>query len=91
MAEGVQLDWHVMWCARHLEPFRAEWPKGAPVAMLELTRRALEMPAIIDAAEADATNIGKALKRFAPICCFVSHDDLRAVYELAGIAPPASG
>lgn len=30
----VTLDWS-LWCARHLEPYRAEWPKGAAVAMGE--------------------------------------------------------
>lgn len=84
---GTVLDWDAMWCARHLEPFRAEWPKGAAVAMVELLRRALAMPAVIDAAKADTEQIDVALRRFAPICCFVSHEDLQAVYALAGVTP----
>lgn len=83
----VTLDWDVMWCARHLEPFRAEWPKGAGVAMLSLAGRAMAMPAVIDAAGADAEQLNVALRRFAPICCFVSADDLAAVYAEAGVTP----
>lgn len=83
----VLLEWDVMWCDRHLEPFRAEWPKGAAVAMLELARRALNMPAIIDAAGADAGNLGASLARFSPVCCFLTADDLAAVYAASGVTP----
>lgn len=85
----IVLDWQVMWCPRHLEPFRAEWPKGAGVAMLALTRRAMAMPAIVDAAGGDADNVSAALRRFAPICCFLPRDDLEAVYAEAGVWPTA--
>jgi len=46
----VDLRWDVMWCARHLEPYRARWPQGAPLAMMRLFDAAVAMPAVAEAA-----------------------------------------
>lgn len=81
-AEGrprVELDWS-LWCPRHLEPYRENWPKGAPLAMLRLFEAAVALPAVADAAKGDAGNLGAALKRFAPLCCFVGKEKLGAIY-----------
>jgi hypothetical protein len=75
----VWLDWS-LWCGRHLEPYRARWPQGAPLAMMRLFDAAVRMPAVIDAAGGRTENLTEALKRFAPLCCFISHDDLEKIY-----------
>jgi hypothetical protein len=51
------LDWEVMWCGRHLEPFRPKWPEGAGVAMMKLFTAAAEMPAIVEASHADVAQL----------------------------------
>lgn len=81
----VELSWDVMWCSRHLEPFRAEWPKGAAVAIVKLFQAAIAMPAIADAAGCDTAKLNEALARFAPVCCFVSAEALAEVYREAGV------
>jgi hypothetical protein len=81
MTDGppITLDWS-LWCARHLEPYRAGWPRGAPLAMIRLFEKAVAMPAVADAAKGDAANLGTALVRFAPVCCFVGKDAMDAIY-----------
>jgi hypothetical protein len=82
----VKLDWS-LWCARHLEPYREQWPKGAPVAMMRLFDAAVKMPAVADAAGNDAANLTTALRRFRPLCCFVGQAVMDAIY--AETAPSA--
>lgn len=79
-AAQVQLTWD-LWCPRHLEPYRAKWPAGAGVAMLRLFDAAVKMPAVADAAGGQAVNLTEALRRFAPLCCFISHEELQAIYD----------
>lgn len=76
----VKLDWS-LWCARHLEPYRAQWPAGAPVAMLRLFDAAVAMPAVTDAAHGDTEQLTAALQRFAPLCCFIPNAKLEAIYD----------
>jgi len=82
----VVLDWSYMWCNRHLEPYRAKWPVGAAVAMVKLFQAAVALPAVIEAVNAadTADELGTALeaglRRFAPVCCFVPHATLAAIY-----------
>jgi hypothetical protein len=82
----IELDFPTMWCRRHWRPFmvRNGLPHGAK-ATVDLFGKAAAMQAIVDAAQADAHNLGDAMRRFAPICCFVSADDLEAVYAASGI------
>jgi hypothetical protein len=80
----LDLSWKVMWCERHLEPYRADWPSGAGVAMIMLFSEAVKMPAIADASNNDARNLGRALERFSPICCFVSHEVIETIYKATG-------
>lgn len=83
----VTLDWS-LWCARHLEPYRAQWPKGASLAMLRLFDAAVRMPAVIDACghppgdpdHADTANLTVALERFKPVCCFVGKEAMTQIY-----------
>lgn len=76
----VQLSWS-LWCPRHLAPYRAQWPKGAAEAMMRLFQAAVKMPAVGDAAGHDANRLTVALQRFAPLCCFIPHEELLAIYE----------
>jgi hypothetical protein len=76
----TELDWKVMWCSRHLDPYRAAWPAGAVQAMVALFGAAARMPAVADAAHGDADQIPAALARFAPICCFVGKQALDRIY-----------
>jgi hypothetical protein len=75
----VILDWS-LWCARHLEPYRAGWPAGSAVAMMRLFEAAVAMPAVSDAAGGDAANLTAALQRFKPLCCFVGKAAMDAIY-----------
>ena len=84
---AVTLDFGRHWCPRHLEPYRAQWPKGAPLAMMRLAEAAAAMPAVIDAAEGDANRLGDALDRFAPLCCFVPAQTLQAIYRETAPGP----
>lgn len=87
-APQVELTWD-LWCARHLEPYRAGWPRGAALAMVRMFEAAAAMPAVADAAHADAAQLTKALRRFRPLCCFIPRDKLEAIYAetLPGEAP----
>lgn len=75
----VQLDWS-LWCARHLEPYRARWPEGAALAMLALFQAAAKMPAVVDAAGGQTGRLTQALQRFRPLCCFVGKAVLDEIY-----------
>ncbi len=81
----VQLDWS-LWCNRHLRPYRAGWPRGAPLAMIRLFNAAVAMPAVVDAAHADANQLTEALHRFRPLCCFVGKEAMDRIY--AETLPP---
>jgi hypothetical protein len=76
----IVLDWD-LWCGRHLEPYHAAWPGGAAVAMVRLCEVAVKMPAVIDASGGDATRITETLQRFRPLCCFITRDQLQAIYD----------
>lgn len=75
----VQLGVWDVFCPRHLEPFRANWPKGYPLAMMWLFQYAASMPAIQDAADRDANKLTAAVREFSPVCCFVPDDVREAV------------
>jgi len=86
----VMLDWS-LWCGRHLEPYRARWPEGAMVAMMRLFDAAVKMPAVAEAAGHKTENLTGALQRFAPLCCFISRDELEAIYAETVLLPPGAG
>ncbi|HLJ99291.1 MAG TPA: hypothetical protein VKU39_05220 [Streptosporangiaceae bacterium] len=76
----IELDWDVMWCPRHIGPYKPKWPAGATVGMLRLFQAAAAMPAVIAAASGDTDRIPAALARFKPVCCFVSKQVLDQIY-----------
>lgn len=79
----VQLEVWTMFCPRHLEPFKQDWPKGYAIALTELFKYAVAMPAISEHAKNDANNIQAALERFKPICCFVPKEVRRSIIKKA--------
>ena len=78
-AATVVVDWS-LWCSRHLEPYRAQWPKGAALAMVRLFDAAVAMPAVVDACGGDTHLLTEALQRFKPLCCFVGQEALDKIY-----------
>lgn len=66
----VQLDWS-MWCHKHLHPLKDGWPHGAGLAMVGLFNAAMADDKITNACDGKAENIGKVLKRFSPLCCYL--------------------
>lgn len=82
---GVALlipEYDVVWCPRHLEPYRAQWPLGGPAGTMRLLQAAWDMDAVRHTAGDEAPeNVAAALIRFAPLCCFVANSDLVMVYR----------
>lgn len=72
----------VIWCPRHLEPYRAQWPLGGPAASMSLLQAAAEMRAVEELAgsDGDPAMLAYALVRFSPLCCFVDPSTLKGIY-----------
>lgn len=72
----------IIWCPRHLEPYRAQWPLGGPAASMSLLQAAAEMRAVQDAAgpDGDPAMLAAALVRFSPLCCFVDQSTLTMIH-----------
>lgn len=92
-APQVEMDFPTHWCPRHLEPFRANWPAGAGLAMVRLAGLAFEHPDIVAAATKDSDGKAKVeslnavLREFSPLCCLVGDAALEPVYREAGVDP----
>lgn len=87
---AVSLDFATTWCPRHLEPFRAEWPRGAGVAMIRLFQAFAENEDAQAMAGGDTMQLGAVTAECSPLCCFVGEDALSAIYAEAGVNPPAA-
>lgn len=78
--QATQLDFSRDICARHREPLRAEWPRGAVRLMVALFQAFATDPRIIAAApkdaegQADAEAIPRLILEFGPLCCFVGDE-----------------
>jgi hypothetical protein len=83
----IGMAWTEVWCKRHSEPFRAEWPKGAALAMIWIFQYAATMSAIHEAAGHDSADLPQALDRFSPLCCFVP-DEVREAITLRALDTP---
>lgn len=68
---AVELDFKFMWCTKHLEPFRATWPRSAALAMTNLFSASAADERIIAAAQGDADRLGPVLREHGPMCCFL--------------------
>jgi hypothetical protein len=81
-AIGLLIPQHdVIWCPRHLEPYRARWPLGGPAASMQLLLAAAEMKTVQEAAgTGEPELLTAALIRFSPLCCFVDYSTLNMIY-----------
>jgi hypothetical protein len=79
---------NIHWCQRHLEPFRAEWPKGYITAAVMLVTRVLQRDDIARAAgynpdtgqSAEVTQLKGVLVEYAPLCCLVGEEVMQKIY-----------
>lgn len=76
------LDWNV-WCSKHLEPFRAEWPKQAMLAMLGLFNAAVRDERVVERSGGDATRLSEVLTEMAPVCCLLGDEVMHLVVGYA--------
>jgi hypothetical protein len=72
--QGPTFEPTIHWCARHLEPFRAEWPVGWPLAMMGLFQESVRNLEIIDAAGGQTEMLDRVLREFSPLCCFLGDE-----------------
>jgi len=49
--------------------------------MMRLFEAAAAMPAVSEACGGDAARLAGALQRFRPLCCFISRENLRRIYD----------
>lgn len=93
----IQLDFTKDFCARHLEPFREEWPKGAAyVMMMTFDRfmadervRAMAPKGPDGLAEGDDDTILMLMGELRPLCCFIPEEEMQEIIAeaLAGAGP----
>lgn len=88
----IKIDPRVHWCARHLEPFRAEWPRGYLVASSALVQEAARREDVLSACgydgSAGSANFGlldRVLREFGPLCCLVG-DETAAKWTALALA-----
>lgn len=79
----IMLDFKRDWCAKHLEPFRENWPEGAAIVMVLMATCALSHPNCHRYTNGDATKINAYLAEFSPICCRLPG---RLIKRVTGIA-----
>lgn len=99
--DRVDLDFKRMFCSRHGEPFRQEWPKGALKTQTSMVERLIvkasaeesaklreEARRLLDRpAEAAISNkeMLEALFSKKPMCCRLGDKIMRGLWERAGI------
>lgn len=81
---AVALEFSTTWCMRHLEPFRASWPDGAAVAMLELFNAFVADARVPELTGGDAMRLAAVVHEWSPLCCFIGDQALEAVYASVG-------
>ena len=84
----VNLTFERMLCARHGEPFRAQWPKGYPIFMVHAFQAVASKPEVAAAVEGDITGLERLLDE-KPACERLTRDELLALYGDAGIGKVA--
>lgn len=67
---NIELDWS-LWCPRHLEPLRKDWPRGCAIAMVTLFKMASEDERVVAACNGDSNNLQGVLKIISPVCCYL--------------------
>jgi len=86
MADAPQLNltFERTLCARHGEPFRAQWPKGFPIFVVKAFQAVASKPEIGEAVEGDITRIEELLDE-RPMCDRLTRDELLTLYGDAAI------
>lgn len=62
---------HTVFCPRHFEPFRANWPNGAQQAIAGIVNAAMHHPEVLNAHGGDAALLSATLNRLKPLCCLM--------------------
>lgn len=73
-----------LFCPRHLEPLRAEWPRGYAGLMMVLFQHAVRDPEILRSCgwkpevpnSADIDRLPAALREFGPMCCRLAEGEM---------------
>lgn len=76
-------EYATVWCPRHLEPYRDQWPLGAPTATLRVLLAAYEMDKVLAEIGPDhePPYVLNALVKFSPLCCFIASSELKMIYR----------
>ena len=93
----IELTPERCFCALHGEPYRADWPSGAPIAMIRLFEVVLESREIRrrrfagELVDDDALTamVAEVLDE-TPACCRISPATLRSIYVDSGVGVKAS-
>jgi hypothetical protein len=85
---AIALDFATHWCPRHLRPYKAGWPSGAPAAMLMLFQAFAEDERAQAMAGGDSMKIAAVALECSPLCCFVGDEKLAAIYAGTNVEPP---
>jgi len=93
----INLDFNTNWCARHLEPFRENWPHGVATAMMLLLHlfvrdeRTLKMAGYAPESDKNANpeHLQALVIECSPLCCFIGDEKMEQVASeaLAGHGP----
>lgn len=82
---GVELDFKRDTCPRHIEPFRADYPKGVAVFMLLMfdsfahDERVLAMAPHDEEGLAESAALPRLVLECAPLCCFIGDEEVTAI------------
>lgn len=78
----VMLTPQMLFCPEHLLPFKADWPRGYPGAMMCLFHQAVNHDEEIrQAAGMRTESLEAAIREYGPICCRLDPDVLRDITE----------
>jgi hypothetical protein len=84
----VELPPGAVCCPVHLEPFRAKWPAGYPIAVVRLFEAATATSTELqEAAGGDAHRLNAAIAEFGPLCRLVTAEQRLAIYKDAARTP----
>ncbi len=78
---------HRVICAKHGQPFRADWPAGYVPFMLLALQRVLDQEGFAAYAGGEVENINSLLDE-KPLCCRMSQDHRLEAYATSGIFKP---
>lgn len=80
---GIMIDRvQMVFCARHLEPYRRHWPAGYAPALMCLVYQALNHDEeIIAATGGEIERVNAVLQEYGPLCCRNSEEMLAEIAE----------